>query len=1254
MANTQGMSDELVGELLSSPQPVASAPSSSRRAGPSTFLQQRMDMPAGERPAATVTRRSNRPQVRTVEEKEATPQQPPTPFSHIVGEIVERPQQRSSNNSATADRKKSLFAQRLVQPGGFPSIINKPVGTFARKSSSAKAPAKPPLPQHNSTSEDPPRRDADSMLGQMSTQEIQENIQDLQAAMSPEMLEFLRKRGQTKKGAAPAPSAPTTKAKTQPSEPVDETKEKERLSSLMASIRTYDDLDEAYEREVGLREDGLEGKSEWDQACSLLRSTAPRQTLWAARVVCNYLERDLEEGKNFAIGSSQGWPYPTLLPVSLRCLLDANVTHTNGLVLHTYILRSLYALLQLRAPIEHVVDVTGRQESTQVIYQTVFLEDAVPTSPFGSLYPSIAATPLVNNKDGETIAYATASSSTSAQQDGEAFLKDPMWTLLSKMRIVPRIAQLLGNHYDLPEEGLVAISGILAMLSVRSPGAASAISQHASLLKSLLQQTVVPPSDGRESHFLKATVMLPIMILLNAMARQSRVVASAIPYMSILPPLLGINDEQLIDVQRWALILWRKLLRYGIGFSGLSSLVALSIKPLSEKNALAPEYCSLFATCLDCAKVFAGKSGEGLESTLSTNDQEILASAVSWLSPSVRQCVNNLSIDEFSGGHTFLTLQASILRLLASFAAASAHSYPGEDKSEQVTSMFQDVPVLTSLSNMLESDAMRKVLECLPMLSLSEDSSEATVCCFMGELVSFVSTLESLEYGVVYPSFMPISASLRGMLKSKLAGIEQSASELNQRGWIKQCHFAMTKLLFSEKDASDDDRAMVRLFAMNLIGRLDLGDEAKAAILFSNDSLFALGGSTSSSPLSALFMRELCLSDSARKQLDHSFKLQRGCGITADGLGPFATESLLSDGDRNRGAGSEAGLLPLGKMWTWQVLSGSLGGESASSAADEEVCTVVTSFLKLLIHLEDEYERIGASFDAVSKGAKLYFLLNVFLYPESILCNEDLRRNASALLDKCTTQLGPSFASEFISACVGHSQIKKPLSDDRAEAKDEKLLAVLSGTPDASSKALRATQEFSLDLCNAYIEYGAQYEEFTKTIRVLLRPQLPSTIRCEVLQRLREVSHLLVLEEETSDKAAMRHSVGEFLLEGVPPEGERDSAEVLDMLADILRRGQGGKDGFFFLFSVGTLSRALVGAMRSATGLDSMKRRILVLPGDTAKVVFETCSRMNTCVLTRSALVEATMSAKANAKDDVAADTTNETSWKIWLESQTR
>jgi hypothetical protein len=300
-----------------------------------------------------------------------------------------------------------------------------------------------------------------------------------------------------------------------------------------------------------------------------LRSTSSRQTVWAARIVCQHLESDVMAGRLFSVGGHESWPYPKVLVVSLRCLLDVPISQTNGLILHMYVLRSLYAFLRLRVHADHVVDVSCSSETPASIYQEYFMNDAVPTPPFGTCYPSILAQPLASIDDGDAIAYSTASSSTSVQQDGEAFAKDPLWTLLTRMRILPRLADLLsssGDSINLPDESILAICGILSMLSMRSIGAASIISQHPVILSSLLRIAALPPTDEVDSQYsgcLNTRVALPVVIFMCTLARQSRMVAAALPIDSILPPVLALSVETEADhkLQKWSLILWRTMLR---------------------------------------------------------------------------------------------------------------------------------------------------------------------------------------------------------------------------------------------------------------------------------------------------------------------------------------------------------------------------------------------------------------------------------------------------------------------------------------------------------------------------------------------------------------------------------------------------------------------------------------------------------------------------------------------------------------------
>jgi hypothetical protein len=1254
MANTEGMSDEIINDLLSSASSCQQS-----------FVQQRLDTPMGERPAATVIRRSNRSRVRpirppapTLEEKtnsltsaEATP--PP-----VVGEVVERPLQTTQGSlSATAStRPKSKFVQQRKQcltPKGFPSL-NRPVGSFAKKNVTAVTSDTVESPRNHD--QDRIEGDANFMLAQMSAQEIQESIQELNSAISPEKLEFLRKRGAQKvqanqnfkltKSNDMSEGVPGAEA---------EAREKERLAKLMSSIRTYDDIDAVYVQEIGEKpNEGLDSKSEWEQAVALLRSTSPRQTLWAARTVCNYLERDLSNDKVYSIGSrtEAQYPYPVLLPVSLRCLLDSSASNANVKLLHTFVLRSIYALLKLRAPVDHVIDVTCTQVTTQSLYQEFFLDDAVPTPPSASLYPSVVATPVASNKDGQTVAYAMASTTTSAQQDGEAFCKDPMWTLLSRMRIIPRLAQVLSSRNgELPAEGLVAMSGILAMLCLRSPGAASAIAQHATILPTLFKETLAPPTDDSlTSHFLNAPVMMSVIQLLNSMARQSRVAASKIPHEDILLPILGMNlddDRDLLLLQKWGLILWRKLLRYGLGFTGLSSLVSLSVRHIGEQSILAPEYCTVFASCLDCTRVIERQPAESeLDSLLDSSDRMILASSRNWMRPFVMQCIQSLKRRDWSLlDSDVYTSQAAMLRLINSYLSPTSGDQCSKTGTENVSCEVQEL-----LSDMLASQGLRYALSLIPLHSNMPASFDQVKCCaFINELLSVCNTIcasHEVSHGNNKAKNLVLSWLINSVGSHKFLAASNAA-------WIKQCHYSMVVTLFKNFNLtkSDDLDILARAFALNLIGVLDLGDEAKAAVLFSMDSLFLMGDSVSS-----MFMRELCSSDARRKQLDHSFKLRRGFGITATELGPFAMESLLSNSDSFQDV--YAGLLPLGNDWLWKVLSGSFDDDHPSCSFTQDVAAIIDSSLKLLLEIERGFNRTKRTFDSVPIGSKIYFLLNLFLYPESVLCQQDILRNAHLLMEECEAQVNSDLGAEFLAACLLHSQMsQKGQSGENLDPHDEQLLSAFSGTVDPTSKAMRAAHDFVVDLCNAYIEYGAQYEAFTKCLRVLLRPQMHPTLRCEAIKGLREVSHLMTLHKEEDQPNILMNAVKVVLLEGVPPEGERDSSEVLDVLADMLRQSQAGRRGFFFLFAVSLMSRSLVASILTKNGLEAMKRRLLALPIEIARVLMRTASVLlgTTQPLTRDIVAETTLSIIVGLQESTVMTNTStikldEDTFEAWLD----
>jgi hypothetical protein len=623
----------------------------------SSWMRERMRMDVGDRPAATVIRPSPRRSVQTsmsstdvedpLEEKISEEQPEKANLPPLVTSIVERNflanpnengESKATTSTGTGQRPISLFSQsrnnvnmsmmantQSPPSSGFPSV-HVPFGTFVSRpnkptkinfipssgknnlETATSAKSLTPLikranPNDVQDLKSVCQRDAESLLQSLSPAEIQEQVLELESALSPQTIAFLRERRQKRNDASPlernqssssscqlsSPSSlpsstlGTTTTTAPPSARVtrSEREEKERIANLLSSIRTHEDLDKAYVAEMGVRDDKVLGSTEngFNNACDLLRSTAPRQRLWAARVVSQHLRT--YEGQCFY---NSAWPFPTLLPVSLRCLLDErpsiSCTNSYHALLYTYVLQSLYALIKLGAHHLHVVDVTGKSMSQSTIYQHYFLDDAIPTIPFGTAYPTMVMKPTVSSGDGENsptdnaggprettaIAYSTSASSSSSQSDGDSFRKDPMWTLLSKMRIIPRLAQLLENQPSLPPEAMVAVCGILAMLGVRSPGAATAIVQHPQIMSNLMERAMADVSRWHGNGDSSSVVLLPVIILLCTLARQSRVVAETIDehfLATLAPPILAktaSSDAEYI-LQKWTLCLWRTLLR---------------------------------------------------------------------------------------------------------------------------------------------------------------------------------------------------------------------------------------------------------------------------------------------------------------------------------------------------------------------------------------------------------------------------------------------------------------------------------------------------------------------------------------------------------------------------------------------------------------------------------------------------------------------------------------------------------------------
>jgi RPAP1-like, N-terminal len=1367
-------------------------------------LQKRLEMPTGEKPAAKVVRRSGRPihihppnaaaaaSTRVVPKKESIEsneeKQLDSVAVQVVGSVMERPRQRQRHQGTTAAttgatgeddvRSVSRFSQsrrQIIAPPsstGFPSLQiplgalvqqgkgstsnNNPLRTLSTTPSSAvvstttaatKAHDLESLKQASST-------DAQALLAEMSGEEIQESVQELQSSLDPSIIAFLKKRGRTntKQSTAVASGASneeannkldggrtnettTTKAAASRVASADKsTKEKMEMAELMSSIRNYEDMDAAYEAfqqhmetDASIRDDGVAnhpaetnvpslGEHDFAIACDLLRSTSPQQTLWAARIVCRRLERDQ---KNNATAYSlcpltkpqkNPWPFPTLLPVSLRCLLDANVSHRSGGMLQTtYVLKSLYALLQLRACADHVVDVTGATNNEAVYYQLNWLDDAVPSPTLNSCYAAAPLKPVAaasgDNKDLVGAVYATSSSSISAQTDGEAFVRDPMWTLLSRMRIIPRLAQILreGNKLAsiesdavnqiqiLPVEALVAICGILAMVGQRSPGAASAVVQHPTMMDDLISLTLVRKAGCARYDPVSA---LPTVILMSTLARQSRVAAEGLDrrttessfFFQELASGLTANCAD-FQLQQWTVVLWRTLLRYGLGFTILPTMLTLAAPHLTlgmgghegqeSAHSLSPELYTSFTGILNCVRVLKmqASNDSGTDPKVISDDQRsILSNAAVWLSSSKRQAVQHLKLsDEYSLQNCdTLRFLTSILRYLHALLVVTreddSESPPGEFKAEAIT-VVEEESCIESLGSVVQSKCMSSVVNAALHFVLSPDfidntgpnelSSvrfEACASSFLDALLALATALvqrirtskgllqkaERLVDGLERLLVSQLESKYCSKAASVLSGVTVSVVGTARRHWLNRMHATIVGFLNDTKTGSWNDVRKSRAIAFAVIGRLGRGDERTAAILFSYDHIFRAETPTFSqqpSPVSTLLVRELCRTPRSRHQLDHSFRLHNGLGIAADGLGPFGVQCLLSEAeDMAPGRDASDHLLPIGQYWLWHLLAGSvIHQQTPDKQSDGEATEVLLSTLQIIDELESC--KLTDNFTYASRlsvGPKLYHLANICLHDEGILSHALITARSNALFDQYFFSVAPVDCKPLAEECRKHLDPRFSNDTDKSKplsslTEEEQVKAILEPVEETdlgfSTTTVRSLEAFVGDLCDAYLDYGAQYSFFSKCVRLFLVNGFPTKIRCLVVNRVRGALHLLTLESDGELHSLLR----QFISGGLPQVDKSglDPPELVDCISSLFSNGNLARpdDIFIMSWATGLLARSLAISVSTASpsGLSVAKRRIQSLESSFATRVLRTAALFLSTDGTLDDLIAATL-----------------------------
>jgi len=180
-------------------------------------------------------------------------------------------------------------------------------------------------------------------------------------------------------------------------------------------------------------------------------------------------------------------------------------------------------------------------------------------------------------------------------------------------------------------------------------------------------------------------------------------------------------------------------------------------------------------------------------------------------------------------------------------------------------------------------------------------------------------------------------------------------------------------------------------------------------------------------------------------------------------------------------------------------------------------------------------------------------------------------------------------------------------------------------------------ETFVEDLVTAYRDYGAQYDFFTKCIRVFLLPMFPPSIRCRGLRELENMLHLLTLSKESEDKNEMSQLLSKSLVGGV--HSNRDAAEILDAATRILEQDSSSPrplQGYMRHYCVGLLVRNFASSLLEKQGIETAKLRLKRLNARNVKTICNATLLLLQTGGTKSSLVAAVIRSCAENNNQIA------------------
>lgn len=693
------------------------------------------------------------------------------------------------------------------------------------------------------------------------------------------------------------------------------------------------------------------------------------------------------------------------------------------------------------------------------------------------------------------------------------------------------------------------------------------------------------------------------------------------------------------------------------------------------KSILVCEYLTCFSILCDCAKVASlSISQDKYDMILKDEEKKSFIMSLKLLTPFVRISTSFLSMKSVycQSCHSFdfdyeldqLRVMTGRLRMLKSYIAAISSinkleietGYDTEFK-KNCSSNVLFLPFLNAMRSTIEKGVLDYVLPIIlqkvyivDWIDIDDAFSlerEALVCGFVHSFFSLVWYLIDSErtfirkvirelddrtsfllflYDVYYTTIKFLQESSLIGNQSQPNNFTRNLSTIPRMLWFNHAQFAVCMFVTTMSTILSDVESIpyIQSFAFAIIGRLNIGEEAMAALILSQDILFltqAHGKAlslSSSVALQSMMLDELCNTEKKFAQLDHSFKLFGESGIIFTGMGPFSLKNLRNKADFslqvksssfNDGADviNEQLFLPLGRHWLWEVLSSTVFDPIYKDMNTREVILrkssdVIISCLRILLSLEN-----ASSFytEQVDTGTKIYYLLNSTLFPEYILREKEFSTLFLKLFEIYSHNMIKvgivSTVKSFINACYKHYEDNS--SGIKLESTKNHPNFTLNKDRNQAA-VLRTLANFVEDICYAFLNYGAQYECVVHSVRFFFLPGFPIKVKINVINNLCDVLHLLSTENEIKDKEGL------VILQGLERNLNsdfsnkdgfiKDSTDFLDTLATILKGNistnsfhrlcKSNTGGFFYLLAVGHFSRNLVCCLYSGQFKNAMKK----------------------------------------------------------------